>query len=126
MLPLASKLLMNPWVGLALLATLVATHLGAFFYGSSVGASFANLACEKRVTVINDDIAEKNKEIDRLNEVWEAAVSAVQETYNEMMVKSEADNAALEKKVTDYEDKVRNDPDSCRPIDRSDVDSLRR
>ena len=120
---LSALRLLNPWVGLAILVGLVASHLFVFVYGNRVGSSFEKVACEKRVTVIKDQINEKNKEIERLNSAWEKAIALVQDTYNNEITKSEQETADLESKVAGYEILIQNDTD-CH-IGQSDLDRVR-
>jgi hypothetical protein len=113
----------NPWVIIGVLGALTASHLGAFFYGSHVGSSVEQVACDKRVNAISAAIDEKNKEIARLNDAWQKAIAAVQDVYNADLAKAEAEQAALEKRITDYEQTLADTPD-CR-IDQSDLDRVR-
>lgn len=113
----------NPWLVVGVLVALAASFGAVFFYGVSVGSTAAELACEKRVAKIMDEIDAQNKRIEAENDRWQKLIDEVTQHYNERVAEEEKQNVELEKQVADFESKLQDVPD-CR-ITRGDLDSVR-
>jgi hypothetical protein len=100
----ATKLIStNPWVVVGILLTLAGAFGATFVYGVRVGGNAEALACERRVSAIHTQLAEKNAEIERLNSAWEKAIGIVQDTYNKTVADEELKAAELAKRINEYE-----------------------
>lgn len=113
----------NPWVMLAVLGGLAASHGYVAWTAFGLGGNAAKVECEKRVKTIQDQIEKQNKEIARLNEIWERAISAVQDAYNRDVAEEAAKAVELEKRIADYEASIGKDTDCV--INRNDVERVR-
>jgi hypothetical protein len=114
----------NPWIILAILGALAASHSFVAYKSFGLGGNAAKVECEKRVKKLQDAVDEQNKQIAALNEKWANAITAVQDAYNKNVADQQEKEQELEKRIADYEATIGASTDCT--ISRGDVDRVRR
>lgn len=126
---LSGSLLFNPYVMLAVLGGLVASHSFVAYKAYSLGGSTQELVCEKRIKKLNDKIEEQQNEIADANKKWQASIDAVVTSFNNAAQDRQNKVDALQQEVTDYEktlEELRKEPGANRDckLHRRDLDRV--
>lgn len=113
----------GPYVAVAVLLGLVASHGFVAWRAYSIGGSVAELQCEKRVAAIQSAYDKAKAEAEAANEKWQERIAALELEYEKSAADREREIATLNEKVKDYEASLTDRPE-CK-LDRSDLDRLR-
>lgn len=113
---------LSPYLLVGAAALLISTNIATGIKAYQFGGNAQKVACERRV----DDLQAKwDKEIAKnnaINKSWTEAIVAVQENGNKEAADLQAENAALNSKVKDYEATLTANP-SC-VLSQPDIDKL--
>jgi septal ring factor EnvC (AmiA/AmiB activator) len=126
---LTGSLLLNPWVMLAVLGGLVASHSFVAYKAYSIGGATQQLVCEKRIDRLNEQIEKQQAEIAKANADWQQQIDFVTQAYNEAAQTRQDSIDKLEREITDYEktlEELRKVPGANRgcKLDRRDLDGM--
>ena len=118
--------LFNPWVMLAVLGALVASHSAVAYKAYSIGGATQQLVCEKRIDKLNAEIEKQQAEINKANSDWKAEIDKVVTAFNEASQSRQDTIDKLEQESKDYEitlEELRKAPGSNRSckLDRRDL-----